>query len=132
MTEIYELGADINSNWDFKDGDLKLIENKENLSQSIVNRLNASYGTMEHFYDDYGSIVSQFLGWKKSEETLRFIRLEILDSLKQDPRLNDIEVEVEYNSIGKIRIEIIINISEDDDFSLSLTLTEEGGIEIAD
>ena len=132
MEEIYEIGTDINSNWDFKDGDLKLIDNKENLAQSIINRLNASYGSMELYYEDYGSIVSQFLGWKKSEETLRFIRLEILDSLKQDPRLNDIDVDVEYSSIGKIKIELLIKIFEEDDFSLSLTLSDDGGVEVAD
>ena len=82
MEEIIELGADLNRNWEFKDGDLLLVENKDNLVQSILNRLNSDYDSLDLFYYDYGSVLSNFLGWKHNDETLEFIRLEIEDTLE--------------------------------------------------
>ena len=53
MEDIVELGVDLSSNWKFKDGDLVLVENKENLIQSILNRLNCDYDCLDLFYYEY-------------------------------------------------------------------------------
>ena len=58
MSEVVELGTDLNSNWQFKDGDLQLVENNNNLVQSILNRLNCDYDSLDLFYYDYGSVLS--------------------------------------------------------------------------
>jgi len=128
MEEIIELGADLNKNWEFKDGDLILVENKDNLVQSILNRLNSEYDSLDLFYYDYGSVLSNFLGWKHNDETLEFIRLEIEDTLEQEPRLNDFSVGVSYNEIGKILIELYIVFNDETDLSLSLVLEKDGEI----
>ena len=131
MEDILELGTDLNCNWQFKDGDLVLVENKDNLIQSILNRLNCDYDSLDLFYYEYGSVLSNFLGWEKSDETLEFIRLEIESTLEQEPRLTDFNVEVSYNSVGKIIIDLFVSYDEDSDFTLSLVL-EKGGEVIAD
>lgn len=131
MEEIIELGTDLKSSWQFKDGDLQLVENKDNLIQSILNRLNCEYDGLDLFYSEYGSVLSNFLGWKHDDETLEFIRLEIEDTLDQEPRLSDFSVEVSYNGFGKVLIELYIVFDDETDFTLSLVL-EKGGEVIAD
>ena len=126
MDEIVELGVDLNNNWQFKDGDLVLVENKNNLIQSILNRLNCDYDGLDLFYYEYGSVLSSFLGWKKSDETLEFIRLEVESTLEQEPRLTEFYVEVSYNKVGKIVIDLFISFDDESDFELSLVL-EKGG-----
>ena len=126
MDEIVELGVDLNNNWQFKDGDLVLVENKNNLIQSILNRLNCDYDGLDLFYYEYGSVLSSFLGWKKSDETLEFIILEVESTLEQEPRLTEFYVEVSYNKVGKIVIDLFISFDDESDFELSLVL-EKGG-----
>ena len=128
MEEIVELGTDLNSNWEFKDGDLQLVENKVNLVQSILNRLNSEYDCLDLFYYNYGSVLSNFLGWKHNDETLEFIRLEIEDTLEQDPRLSDFSVDLSYNQVGEILIDLYIVFNDDTDLSLSLVLEKDGEI----
>ena len=123
----YGLGTDFNSNWEFKDGDLQLVENKDNLIQSILNRLNSDYDSLDLFYYDYGSVLSNFLGWKHNDETLEFVRLEVEDTLDQEPRLNDYNVEVSFKN-GKIAIELYIVFDDETDFTLSLVLEKDGEI----
>ena len=128
MEDIVELGTDLNSNWEFKDGDLQLVENKTNIKQSILNRLNCDYDSLDLFYYEYGSVLSNFLGWKHNDETLEFIRLEIEDTLNQEPRLTDFDVEVSYDKIGKVLIELYIVFNDESDFTLSLVLEKDGEI----
>ena len=128
MENIVELGVDLNSIWDFKDGDLVLVENKDNLAQSILNRLNCNYDSVDLFYYEYGSVLANLLGWKHNDETLEFIRLEIEDTLNQEPRLNDFTVEVSYNNVGKVLIELYVVFDDETDFSLSLVLEKEGEV----
>jgi len=131
MEDIVELGTDLNCNWEFKDGDLQLVDNRANIKQSILNRLNCDYDSLDLFYYEYGSVLSNFLGWKHDDETLEFIRLEIEDTLNQEPRLTDFDVEVSYDKIGKVLIDLYIVFNDDSDFSLSLVL-EKGGEIVAD
>ncbi|MBQ2652652.1 MAG: hypothetical protein IJF83_03785 [Methanobrevibacter sp.] len=126
MEEIVELGTDLNCNWEFKDGDLQLVENKDNLIQSILNRLNCNYDGLDLFYYEYGSVISSFLGWKHDDETLEFIRLEVESTLEQEPRLDNFNVEVSYNKVGKVLIELYFLFNDESDFTLSLVL-EKGG-----
>lgn len=130
MEQIVELGTDLNCNWEFKDGDLQIVENKENLVQAILNRLNCSYDSLDLFYYDYGSVISNFLGWKRSDETLEFIRLEVENTLGQEPRLNNFNVDVSYKSEGKVLIELYVVFDDETDLTMSLVL-EKGGEVIA-
>ena len=127
MDEIQELGTDINSNWEFKDGDLKLVKNDKNIAQSITSRLNTYLGEMDGFYSAYGSCLMSFLGWRANDETLEFMRIEIINALAQDPRLQDVDVVLMYVGEGVVNGEITIYYSETgSDLSLSFVLDETG------
>ena len=63
---IVEYGVDICRDWTFQDGDIKSISNTDNLNQAILNRLNTIQDELDSFYDDYGSFLQSFLGWKKN------------------------------------------------------------------
>ena len=126
VDEILEIGTDINSSWEFEDGDLKIVKQNENICQTIKNRLNTSYGTYDLYYGEYGSFLMKFLGWKRNEETLKFIEMEIINTLKQDVRLQNINVTLSYGDEGVINGNINIHFDEDTDLSLSLVLTNLG------
>ena len=128
---ITELGTDINSSWTFKDGDLVLIENDENIAQSLANRLNNPLESMDLFYDEYGSYIGSFLGWKQSEETLSFMKMEIEKAISQDPRFIDSEVNLQYTGKGKVVGEINLRYDEDSDLSLSLVIDETGTVNVS-
>ena len=130
--DITELGADFNSSWEFIDGDLKLVNNDTNLIQSIINRLNCEYDSLDNYYYEYGTNLSSFLGFKASKETLEFIKIEVSETLQQDPRLSNFEVATEYNKKGNVVIHINLIFNEDNDLSVSLVLDEEGSVVLLD
>ena len=126
---MVNFGTDFNSDFIFKDGDLVLVSDEENLVQSICNRLNTKLGSMDIFYLEYGSYIHTYVGDKKTDRLLDFISVEVRTVLKQDPRLQDATVNCEYND----KKEIIINISdvfEEDDEVISLVITDDYGVDI--
>lgn len=125
---LAELGVDINHKWEFRNGDLVLVSNEENIVQSIMNRLNCEYDSLDDYYFEYGTLLSSFLGFDRSDETLEFIKIEIEATLEQDPRMNNFEVELSYGKTGEVNIYIHIWFDEDSDLNLSLTISEEGNV----
>lgn len=121
--EILEIGSDVNKKWQFVNGDLVLVKQKENLIQSIYNRLNTNYNSLDIYYDDYGSFLNYFLGWRRNKETLHFMELEIANTLLQDPRLQNVEVELSYGENGLINGYVYLKITEETDLKLSLVLS---------
>lgn len=103
---IYDYGVDIDNSWTFSDGDLKLTKYEENLSQAICNRLNTGLDELYLFYYNYGSILKSFLGWKANEETLEFVKLEVDNCLRDDPRINSFTSEVVYDGDGHLSINL--------------------------
>ena len=87
MKNIYELGVDINSNWEFHDGDLKLISYEQNMGQAVINRLKCYLGAMNIFYNNYGSQITHYLGEINNKRTWEYIRIEIETSVLNDPAL---------------------------------------------
>ena len=125
MEVNYNLGADISSDWEFIDGDLKLVYYKDNLKQAIKNRLGTDLDALDIFYNDYGSVLINFLGFKNDSTTLKFIKLEVDNCLNKDPRINSFESEVSYIGDGKIRI--VLNISGENEINnLNFILSQEG------
>ena len=106
---VYDFAIEVHSDWEFIDGDLKLVSYDENLCQAIRNRLNTNLDELYLFYEDYGSVLSGFLGWKSNEETLSFIKLEVDNCLKNDSRLFNFNSEVTYNGKGVLEIKISVN-----------------------
>jgi len=127
-----DIGVDINSSWAFnEEGDLELISDEKNMVQSIRNRLTCWLGSMDLYYLEYGSILSNFLGWKHRNETLEFIKLEVEKTLRQDPRMPEYTLEVAYDDSGRVIIELLLHYT-DADYPLSLVITKDGSINILD
>ena len=120
---VYDYGVDIHTDFEFENGDIKLCEYEDNIIQAIANRLNTPQDSMDFFYTDYGSFLNHYYGWKKRNETLNFIKLEIINSLRKDPRINDITVELEYIEKG---ISINITLNDFGNINLNFNLTDDG------
>ena len=120
------IGTDMNSSWEFNEhGDLKTISNKENITQAIINRLKTNDGELTLFYANYGSYLRQFYGWKKNQSALDFMKIEIENRLKLEPRLTSYNAELSYIDEG-IRIDMDMKVSNDENYTTSLVLTDNG------
>ena len=126
----YNYGVDLHNNLRFVNGDLQLAEYEENIAQAIGNRLNTVYDTLDLFYGDYGSVLSSFLGWRNTDNTLKFVKLEVDNVLSQDPRLDEFSTSVEYVNSDKIRINIVLQYDEDETIELSYDLDSMGVNEV--
>ena len=93
MVSYKHLGTDIRSDWSFTDGDINLISGNSNLSQAIVNRLNADLTTFI-FYDRYGGDLFEHMGDKNTPNIHEYIKIELESICKQDPRIQQIEATV--------------------------------------
>ena len=74
---IYELGIDLSSSFTFHDGDLILSSYDDNLVQAVTNRIQTDLNELDLFYEDYGSILNSFFGWKANEYTIVLMKTEI-------------------------------------------------------
>lgn len=120
---IYDYGVDINSDLNFTNGDIALCEYEDNICQAVANRLRTIQDSLDLFYVDYGSFLTYFFGWRKTNETLNFIKLEIENVLRKDPRINNFTIDLEYIKEG-----VLINIVLTDfgEVNLNLVLNNEG------
>ena len=128
---LYELGTDINSDFVFEDGDLKLISYDENLVQAIVNRLNTDLDELDLYYEDYGSVIGYYIGWKGNDETVSFIKSEIDIVLGREVRLYDWDSEVTYDGDGVISIHLTLRPNPDYTIETDLTV-DENGVEVVE
>lgn len=129
MESIVELGTDINSSWSFKDGDLKLISDKENLIQATRNRLNNALNSLDDFYLEYGSILWRFMGWRSEPITLKFMEIEIRNCLNQDPRLTEYTLDLSYTDKETVLINIFVTYDDETEFNMNYILSEDGTVE---
>lgn len=123
------LGVDFDCNYEFVDGDLKIVTEKENVIQSVYNRLNTDFDTMENFYNVYGSNLRKFCGEKIDDIMLQFIEIETKTSLQQDSLMEDAEVSVTKQD-GKPLINIYKKFDDNTDLSLTLIITEDEGVDL--
>lgn len=126
-----EWGTDLGSSFTFENGDLVIAEGKDNLIQSVMNRLNTDLDELDLIYEsEYGSVLKDFFGWKASEETLSYIQSEIDIVLMKEPRLISHEITVYYDGNGVVRIELIMVTSTEDIVETNFILGNDGVIEI--
>ena len=131
MDSIDELGIDVNSSWNFKNGDIQLVKYEDNIEQSIINRLNCRLGALDIFYEYYGSNLDDFLGWLRNDITFEYIRIEVEDVLKQDPRINSFNCNVsEGNKINLCNIDLELFFSDEQSFSMNLVIKGDGTVGI--
>ena len=127
---LYDLGVDLNSEFTFANGDIALVSYQDNLVQSIVNRLNTELNELDLFYEDYGSIITSFLGWKANDETISFMNSELNKVLNEEPRLTGFEFNINYTGEGNIRIDLTLYPILDVAVDANLVLTPNGVVEI--
>ena len=123
---LYELGVDLNSNFTFENGDIKLSKYEDNLVQAIINRLNTNLDELELFYESYGSVLRGFLGWRAGETTLIYISTEITTVLNDEPRITDFDINVEYKKEGRISIDLSLSTISNVDVETNLILGVNG------
>ena len=126
---VREFGTDFRSTFNFVDGDLELVEDKENIVQSIVNRLNTDEDFFELFYNSYGGVLTSYMGWKATDKTLSFMKLELDTILNQDPRLTDFDSSLEYAGDGKVKVDLFLSYDDESDLSLSFVIGDTVEIE---
>lgn len=129
MDVISELGTDLNSSWNFSNGDLKIVTNDENLVQATRNRLNTRLNSVDYFYTDYGSILHRFIGWRKNETTLKFMEIALTNCLSQDPRYSNFDVNLELAPEGRVKINIHVVFDEDTELDIDYMLNSDGTVE---
>ena len=83
-------GVDIDSIWNFVDGDIQLSKGKENLGQAIINRLMADDDQYSDFYIRYGGRLFDHFGDLNHPTIHEYIRIEIESILEQEPRIKEI------------------------------------------
>ena len=127
-----DLGIDINSDWNFSDGDLVLVKDDDNILQAVVNRLSCYQPNLEVFYELYGGFITNYLGRKRKPELLEFMKIEIDTILSQDPRINDFETELSFNDNMGIDLHLTVFQIEDEDIELNLVINGEMVVEVAD
>ena len=126
----YELGVDLNSTLTFSNGDINLTTYEDNLIQGVMNRLNTDLDELDLFYDEYGSILTRFLGWKANDETLGFIEAEIENTLENEPRLESSDATCTYNGEGQVMIQLNLYPITGDIVDTNMVLTTTGVVEI--
>ena len=126
----YELGVDLNSTLTFSNGDINLTTYEDNLIQGVMNRLNTDLDELDLFYDEYGSILTRFLGWKTNDETLGFIEAEIENTLENEPRLESSDATCTYNGEGQVMIQLNLYPITRDMVDINMVLTTTGVVEI--
>lgn len=106
---MVDLGTDLSSEWTLTEhGDLRLISQEDNLAQAITNRLTCTLDNLGLYYNSYGSLLNGFLGWKRNNRTLEFMKIEMGNRLKEDPRVSDCDIDLEYNSDGDVDMNLTI------------------------
>lgn len=105
---VYEYGVDLDNGLSFSDGDLDLIRFEDNISQAILNRLKTVKDSLDLFYTEYGCFFLFFLGWRRTQNTLDFMKIELDACLKQDPRINNFTTTLEYSEDGSVLINIVL------------------------
>ena len=126
---INELGTDIHSSWNFKDGDLTLIANDDNLVQATRNRLNTRLGSLEYFYVEYGSVLHRIHGWRKNETTLKFMEIALKDTFEQDPRYANFELKLELQSDKRVKVSVHVIYDDDTELDMDYILNTDGTVE---
>ena len=79
---------------------LGTVTGDDNLKQSIINRLNTTYDELNWIYADYGCNYRDYLGLKANETTMEFIKNSIKQSLEEEPRIEDYELDISNKGDG--------------------------------
>ena len=104
-----DFGTDLN--WNGSETELTTVTADENIIQSVKNRLNTDYDELNWIYNNYGCNYKQFLGSRATDTSLEFIKNSIKNSLDEEERIENYDLELSYMD-GKINIILNIDGSE--------------------
>ena len=128
MVNYEHLGTDVQSDWSFTDGDINLISEKSNLGQAIVNRLQADLTTFI-FYNRYGGNLFEHFGDKNNPNIHEYIKIEVEDICRQDPRIKQVETTVNKTDSETITLDLkLLTISSDEIIRYNLILNSDNSI----
>lgn len=105
---MINLGVDIDSEWSFANGDILLVSNYGNLNQAIINRLNTDLDFYSIFYTKYGGRLFEQMGELNHPTIHEYIRIEVEDTLMQDPRIQNVECTVNKHSSNTVECDLMI------------------------
>jgi phage baseplate assembly protein W len=72
-------------------GDVALVAGLANLRQALINKFSTPYGTLPR-HPEYGTKLEKYLGGKGTSGQLQKIQVEILRTIKTDPRVKDVKI----------------------------------------
>lgn len=122
-------GTDINSDWNFIDGDIELSSGEDNIGQSIYNRLLTDDDWYADFYIRYGGKLYEHFGDFNHPNIHEYIKIDVESILSQDPRIQNIDCAV--NKISRKEVEIKLNLTifgSDEVIPLNLIINDDGGV----
>ena len=92
--------------------DLALVSGRDNLGQAVVMRLLTPRGELaELAHPDYGSRLHELIGRQNTETTRNLVRLYILESLQQEPRIAKVlEVAVAPSPGTRDRVDVRLRV----------------------
>lgn len=89
---MVDYGTDFDSSWSVtSQGDLKILRGMDNAKQAILNRLLTPYKELDEFYNEYGCRSHEELGNGNDEHSKQRLELYIRETLKQEPRVAELE-----------------------------------------
>jgi phage baseplate assembly protein W len=92
--------------------DLALVAGRDNLGQAVLMRLLTPRGELaELAHPEYGSRLHELIGRQNTETTRNLIRLYILESLEQEPRIAKVlEVAVTPSPGTRDRVDVLLRV----------------------
>ena len=103
-------------------GDLVLVGDDENMIGACKRRLDC-YKDSPYIYNDYGSELETLIGLRKSDVSLSLVEQEVVNTLSQDSRINNVSADAEYTRDG-IRINVTINYDDDNELSFDYNIND--------
>ena len=92
--------------------DLALVAGRDNLGQAVLMRLLTPRGELaELAHPEYGSRLHELIGRQNTETTRNLVRLYILESLEQEPRIAKVlEVAVAPSPGTRDRVDVLLRV----------------------
>lgn len=122
------MGTDIRRDYAFVNGDIILTTGVFNMGQAVLNRLSLYLGDYDIFYAKYGSTIMDEMGELNHPTIHEYIRIEIEECLKQDPRIRSSSARVYKKDNHTVQADLTVLLINDTELELNLILTDDNTI----
>ena len=128
---VVNIGTDIDRTWSFNNGEIITISDYGNLSQAITNRLNTDLDFYSVFYAKYGGNLFEHMGDLNHPTIHEYIRIEVEDIIRQDPRISNVEATINKTHTNTIECDLIIGLyDETTTVELNLVIDTNKGVSL--